>query len=334
MVHRRMIYGGILLAALLFVVFNHSFLAPFCLALTLAAPVVGLLLSLPAILGCRVWVEPERSAVERGGEARWLIRVERGSKLPLARLTLRLTMENALTGVRETYKVKVSGVGWGEQLARSADTTHCGKLVCGIQKARACDCLGLFTLGVKVLEPGSMLVCPVKADLGPLAALGDPGRGENPQRPRPGGGPGEDYDLRDYRPGDPMRAVHWKRSAKQEDLVVRETLEPVQSALVLVFDHFGPAETVDRVLDRVNTLSRLLLTRQRAHFIQWREPVTGQVRCFHVTEEREFGSFLSAALGDPAPERGASILDKPQDPAGVEGTVRRVPITLGEEAGA
>ena len=29
-------------------------------------------------------------------------------------------------------------------------------------------------------------------------------------------GPGEDYDLREYRPGDPLRSVHWKLSSKSE----------------------------------------------------------------------------------------------------------------------
>lgn len=52
-------------------------------------------------------------------------------------------------------------------------------------------------------------------------------------RSRMGSGP-ELMNLRDYRSGDPVRAVHWKASARQRKLLVRETAEESQASYALV----------------------------------------------------------------------------------------------------
>lgn len=47
-------------------------------------------------------------------------------------------------------------------------------------------------------------------------------------------GPGSELlGLRDYRPGDPPRVIHWKSSAKRRRLLVRETSEPGESGFVV-----------------------------------------------------------------------------------------------------
>ena len=48
-------------------------------------------------------------------------------------------------------------------------------------------------------------------------------------------GAGEEYlGVREYRPGDPQRAVHWRSTARVGQLVVREFEEEVQSRVTLV----------------------------------------------------------------------------------------------------
>ena len=58
--------------------------------------------------------------------------------------------------------------------------------------------------------------------------------------PRGRSASGEDYDLRPFREGDSLRTVHWKMSAKRDELVTRELLEDRRPVPVLTFDHFGP----------------------------------------------------------------------------------------------
>lgn len=52
----------------------------------------------------------------------------------------------------------------------------------------------------------------------------------------------EFYGLRPYRPGDPLRHIHWRSAARQGALVVREFVEEGASRLGLFVDPFVPTE--------------------------------------------------------------------------------------------
>ena len=135
-------------------------------------------------------------------------------------------------------------------------TGHCGWLALTVQACALTDWLGLFPIPVKLPAPALFLVWPrenpdvfAAVDLTPAQGL--------PPRPRPGGGPGEDYELRPYRPGDAVTSIHWKLTAKQPedaDPILRETLEPLQEALAVTYDHFGPPDEIDAVLARLEAL--------------------------------------------------------------------------------
>lgn len=331
MVRGRIGYGLALACALLFQINFTGFLSFFVLIFTLYLPPLALLLSLPAILGCRVRVSAV-DQVERGGTACFRIEAAGGAGLPFSRATLVVETANRLTGETRRRRVRLSGGSQGVAVEEPADTAHCGGLECRVTRVRVCDCLGLFALAVRAPAPVTLWVMP---------KVVEPEGGSLPEaqtqegtslRPRPGGGPGEDYDLRPYRAGDSMRSIHWKLSSKKDALVVRETLEPHRPALVVTFDHFGDLERLDAVLDRLLALSRALLARERPHMIQWAEPVTGVVRSYPVSDEKTLGLCLRAALSDPAPVSGRSVLDAPIRLKGSDGPVRHLHITAGEEA--
>lgn len=330
MLRRRIFYGLALGCALLFQICFTGYLATFLLVLTLVFPVFSLLLSLPGMLRCRLSLSPARPGVTRGGTCRWTVTLENSSRLPLARLSYRQEERNLLTGGHAAVSRALSGASRGWRGGEEADTAHCGVLVCTLSRTRVCDLLGLFTLPLAPPPPARLPVLPAPADPEALPALPRGGRESAGLRPRPGGGPGEDYDLRAYRPGDPMRTVHWKLSSKWDELVVRETLEERRVALVLTFDLFGTPEALDRTFDRLNALSRLLLHRERPHCIQWADPVSGVPHSRLVDGECALLSCLDEVFSTPAPPAGRSILDAPLRVAGYEGPVHHVHLTAGE----
>ena len=311
MARRRVLYGMALAAAVLFQIFFTGYLSHFVLVLCLALPLLGLALSLPALLTCRVTLRPGAQGVERGQEALWRVEASSPLGLPLSRCTVTLSTRNKLTGARGRRRAVLHGAGGVQSWEERADSSHCGQLECTIGSVRLCDCLGLFALRRKPPAPAGQFVLPLRGEPWAMPPLGDRGRDGSGLRPRPGGGPGEDYDLRPYRDGDPMRAVHWKLSSKKDELVVKETLEPRRAAMVLTFDHFGPPQVMDAILDELDAVSRALLAKGRPHVIQWAEPGTGAVRSHPVAEERDLDACLAHALADPAPAQGRSVLDGP-----------------------
>ncbi len=105
------------------------------------------------------------------------------------------------------------------------------------------DPLGLFRSETRFDQAGSVVVLPKRYRL-PQVVL--PGR----RHFQPGGvalassvGDSEEFvSLRDYRPGDPLRRIHWKSWAKTGKPVVKEYQEEyfVRHALVLDTFHSGP----------------------------------------------------------------------------------------------
>lgn len=310
MVRRWLLYGIALLGAVLLQIYSTYYLAAFLLALVAALPVLALLISLPAMLACKVRLRPSGSGVRRGAEAWFLVEMENGRHLPVSRVTLRLRIRNCLTSTERWKKLVLSGGSRGAFMSEPADTAHCGLLKCSVVQMRIYDCLGLFFFHRKLPEAADILVCPIPAEPEIPPELDGDRAGETSFHPRPGGGPGEDYDLRPYRPGDPVRMIHWKLSSKKEDVIIREVLEAVRAVPLLTFDHFGAPAALDDVLDRLDAISHALLEQQRSHWIRWAGP-DGVFRDFHVSGEREWTACLTAILSEYAPEDGTSILENP-----------------------
>lgn len=323
MLRRRLAYILVLLCALLFQIFFAAYLASFLLVLCLLFPLFSLLLSLPAMTRCAITLSSHLPEVERGIPCQWVVTVRGGCRLPLARVTYRLKEDNLLTGRHAGLRRALSGASEGVRLSEPVDTSHCGLVTCTLSQPRICDLLGLFSRRPKAPPPAQLLVLPRPVDPGDLPPLPQGGRQSAGLRPRPGGGPGEDYDLRGYRPGDPLRAVHWKLSSKWDELVVRETLEEQQAALVLTFDLFGSPQALDALFDRLYALSRLLIGRGQPHYIQWAHPESGAPQSHLVDSQRALLACLVHIFSTPAPAAGKSILDQPARVEGVDGPVRR-----------
>ena len=307
---RRVGYGLVLAAALLFQILDVGYLAHFLLWTVLVLPVVSLLLALPAVLRCSGRLTADASAVERGTAIRFRAAVRYRGFLPLPQVRLRLRLTNRMTGETVRRRVTFSGLpGKGGILGEPVpwESGHCGRVQCEIERLRVVDGLGLFALPAALPQPCSALSLPHRLELPLPTALRDEAEATGPLSPRPGGGPGEDYDLRPYRAGDPVTAIHWKLSSKRDELVTRETLEPRRERLALTFDHFGDWEALDGVLDRLMTWSTTLLSEGRSHTVAWLHPETGELRRFLVADQRTLHRCLGAALSDPTPSAGRSI---------------------------
>ena len=325
MLLRRVIYSLTLIGVLLFHITNENYLGQFLLALCVALPVLSLALSLPGMIGCRLELSAAPPSLERGEEGRWLVSIETLNGLPLSRLTVRLTGENLLTGEKDYRRVTLSGVARRRPVEMSAFTAHSGLLELRVVKAKVCDYLGLFSLPVAAPQPARMIcrTVPVEVEM-PSIPEGQGARPSSASAARLG--PGEDYDLRDYRPGDPMRSVHWKLSSKWDELIVRERAETLVPLPLVTMDRFGTPETLDKLLDRVLSLSRGLLNVQRPHAVLWLDQ-DGQPELHTVSDEKQFNELLLELLGSFAPPSGPALDDFPELVQGPGGPVFRLHVT-------
>lgn len=69
----------------------------------------------------------------------------------------------------------------------------------------------------------------------------------------------EVFDLREFRRGDAMRTVHWKRTARFDELVVREASHPVDSRTVLIFGGITGANESEEAKAELNSAASLFV---------------------------------------------------------------------------
>lgn len=323
---RRLCYVLALLCALLGQMLDIGYLFHYVFVLTAALPLLGLALSLPAMVGLRASLEADAPTVERGRPAGWTLVLENRLKLPVARVKGRASLADRFAGTSRRRRLRSAGCA---RIRLEADTAHCGLVECRVGRLWVCDCLGLFALPVRAPAAGVLPVVPVPER--PKALTLPEGTGSPVPVPRGKSASGEDYELRSYQPGDSPRTIHWKMSAKRDELVSRELLEDRRPLPVLTIDHFGSPDKLDRALDRLAGYGEALLDRQRPFEVRWAHPGTGAVRRWAVSCRRDWPACLTALLSDPAPAAGRSILESP---LAVEQDQVIFPIHItGEEAG-
>ena len=206
-------------------------------------PVLSLLFSLPAMLTVKVSLSCP-SQVRADVPARISLGVESPLPPPLARC--KLSLENRLTGERF--------IGYpGEHVP----TGHCGLVQIRCHRLYVYDYLGLWRFPVRKDHQCQVYVLPK-----PLPGKLPPPKDQQvitSWKPKRGGGFAENHDLRPYRPGDDLRSVHWKLSAKTGKLIYREALEPAQQLHLLQLTLSGTGEELDRKLGRLLWTSQQLL---------------------------------------------------------------------------
>ena len=291
-----------LIAAVLFQIFYDRYLARLVLACVVSLPVLSLLLALPGAVCLRLELTGGGAQCSRGDSEQWHLRVKKPALLSMTRLTLRLQCCNDLTGWTEKRRAVCFGLP-SEEVQFPVQTEHCGRLTCRVSRARLLDCLGLFALPVRLPEQAAVLVLPPRTDVQEppgLELASTPARPGEKDR-----APSSDYELRDYRPGDPLRAIHWKQSSKRDELVVREWQQTSRPRIILAVDLFGEPERLDRVLQRLYALSVHLLERDHPHLVQWEEG--GEMRSFPVSDRESLLTCMGEMFSRRVPVHGTAM---------------------------
>lgn len=288
---RRIFYLILLVSGWVFWLVYQKWLAWFLLLVLLSLPLFSLLLSLPAMLKLKAQLRCPGIA-RIGVPTRSSLRLDGGSLTPPVRCRIRLV--NTLTG--ERY------VGQAGELI---PTEHCGKITVTPDDPRVYDYLGLFSRKLPLQESCAVLLLP-KPVPGALPKYGrEEATGFRPKR----GGVAENYELRLFRPGDELRNIHWKLTAKTGKRIYREGLEPIRSGYVMTLSLFGSPQLLDRKLGQLLWSSRELLRQKQAHKVLC---MTGKgVLTFSVTNENTLEQMLLTLVASPCADR--DILPETRD---------------------
>ena len=264
------------------------------------------------------------------------------------KLYLRMQTENQLTGEKQTMQTDGILPGRGAKqnslLVRMEDA-HAGKLQLQIETIAVADLFGMFRFRPRGREEQIKAVQKLSCLMLPQAAM-------PPHLPdivwkydqnsdiyaedRSGLDQSQTYELRDYRSGDSLRSIHWKRSSRSNSWIVREGSWPVGQSLLLLLENsypsvpsgagasgcgrvptqsgspqdYDPQDAIERACASLIALSDELTDRGILPDVGWWAKETQKIQTAEIRSAEDLIQALGALLGATLEERKKTIWER------------------------
>ena len=220
--------------------------------------------------------------------------------LPIAGIMVEIHYTNEFDGV--THKEQITGMIRGKSTAvfrLKVVAKYAGKITFRTEQIRIWDYFRLLSRkAAPCQKQQSVMVMP---DFYPVTIHMEkmsPGfheQGNRHSTVRSGDDVSEVFDTRNFRAGDTMQRVHWKLSAKVDDLLVKEFSLPVEKTVLLFVDLFWDGaeawthERQDELLTILASLSRSMLIKRYIHEVVWYTQKEGRLcHCTILDEDTLF----------------------------------------------
>lgn len=258
-------------------------------------------------------IEVPISMTESGRPVGVNIKIRNKGVLPAGKVEVRVEHKNVLHKKGQSQWISISDVSVGEQkysLKMELKGAGCHEIL--VTQMKIYSLFGLIYLKRKCRDFSSVLIMPevysanVRITEAVRNFLGDADVYDDF---RPGHDSGETFEIREYREKDRLQSIHWKLSAKMDNLMVKESSLPKACAVVLMME-LHPLQTkafrkkeidAGAYLDLVASISYSLMDQKCPHFVTWYSVEKEGIRRIRVDDEESFYLFLDAYLREAAP---------------------------------
>ena len=190
------------------------------------------------LLSCSREISPTR--VQAGQSATVTLHMQNPGRVPTGLMLLEDQVPYVL-GSRPRFVLDQLRPRWQRSMAYAVRSEVRGRYSIGPLTVRLSDPFGFVELNRAFTARAALVVTPVVVELPPVRLSGDwSGTGDN--RPRAFAAAGtEDITVREYRMGDDLRRIHWRSTARADELMVRREEQPFQSRATIMLDTRGAA---------------------------------------------------------------------------------------------
>lgn len=168
-----------------------------------------------------------------------IIRVAYSGRLPTGRFRVRLRTGYPTEKKQSVFQFSGKCAHGGQDFEFRFTAPYCGLLQIQLERLRAYDYFSLFFFQKRLSETMQVAVFPkrfaAKIDLSAWDGAGGQSTEERTIS-RPGDAHYEIRQIREYRPGDSMRHIHWNLSAKTDQLWLKEYERETDSTAHMVLD--------------------------------------------------------------------------------------------------
>lgn len=241
---------------------------------------------------------------EKNQEIPIVAMVSNKSQLLNVPVKIHLTAENLFTGEKQRFKSGgIVSKSKPLRITFSIKSERCGNIKISIEKCWIYDMFGILKVHWKGRERqivGILPEChliPVEITRKTREFLADADEYSDRES---GDDPSEIYQVRDYQEKDSLHDIHWKLSAKADELLVKEYGRPLGCVVLIWLDLFvekGQKKSVsDVILELTASLSRTLLEEKCVHMVAWYEVENQRIQKKRISKEEHIYELLNRLL--------------------------------------
>lgn len=234
--------------AVIFALYLSGRVGWFLVTAFVAAPIISVLMTLIFVSRIYVSCDADMLTMCKGDSCVITVSVTNGTFLPTPPVLVDMTDTPAVEAESPCRSISVLPFDT-ESFEVSYKAKICGPANIGVKSIRVTDYFGFVSFEIKSADisqmtftaavipdiPDVTISDPVVSRAAELAAFSDDSEETvEAQTSSFGGFPG--YENREYVPGDPLKRVNWKQSAKRGKLLVRLDDETVSSAVTVILD--------------------------------------------------------------------------------------------------
>lgn len=271
MIKKRLEYGILLSAALVFHIFVVNYISFWILAFLFILPLVSLLITVFAMDGVTAELIIKNVSIQKNESLPIQLKIYNKYLFLVCRVRVKLTIRNELLQQEQNRLFFLTAGHSGQTLEQVISSKYCGMLRCSIAELKIYDALGLFSFRKKAESSYLVAVLPSVYPLMAInSAILQDIQNNITSRTMKGNDPSEIMDVREYREGDRLARIHWKLSDKYEQLMVKDFGDPISNDVLLLFDLNGNSdEKISGLLDAVYSISDFLIKNQIAYEMEW-----------------------------------------------------------------
>lgn len=246
-------------------------------------------------------VEVPVGIAERGRESLVKLVLTSQCRLPVNKGRALLVVRDVMRGRKKKYWMSLPVIPRGEsEYIRSLSFYGTGSYEVVLQKLRIYDITGLFGHNIRMKKQGLVQVLPELHDVPvrlTLATKNFYGEADVYDEHIPGHDNSETFQVREYRAGDRLQNVHWKLTAKQDDLMVKEYSMP-KACPVILFLSFRPGKRRKLLgyLETVASLSFSIMDAGCPHYVVWYDGSETDVMRIRVDDEESLFYMIGVLM--------------------------------------
>lgn len=227
---------------------------------------------------------------ERGRESLVKLIITNRCLLPVNRMKALIVVKDAMRGKKKNYWMTMPLVPRGEsEYIHAVSFYGTGNYEIYLRKLKVHDITGLFYWNVRIKKQGIVQVMPELHDMPvrlTLATKNFYGEADVYDETMPGHDNSEMFQVREYRPGDRLQNVHWKLTAKQDEIMVKEHSLPKACPVILFLSYRpGKRKQLLAYLETVASLSFSIMDAGCPHYVVWYDGTELDVMRIRVDDE-------------------------------------------------